>query len=223
MMTDLECFVEDLFHAYRNAPGAGDLKAEILSNMQARQADLMAQGYSEAEAAQRAMDRAPDVGLLLKGRRPVYYVGHYRAACAQNALLASVLFWIASLPLMFLTFPELSYLGLIATLVTGGLYWYWHRHAGDETAPRDHRQLRNTARLLWVCWGVFFLVMAGMWCAEAFGRNLWFGRPLREMGPYQFALRLVPLYQLLLTIVLPITFGTFPKLLLRYEKRDFHE
>ena len=131
-MTDLECFVEDLFHAYRNAPGAGDLKAEILSNMQARQADLMAQGYSEAEAAQRAMDRAPDVGLLLKGRRPVYYVGHYRAACAQNALLASVLFWIASLPLMFLTFPELSYLGLIATLVTGGLYWYWHRHAGDE-------------------------------------------------------------------------------------------
>lgn len=81
------------------------------------------------------MDRAPDVGLLLKGRRPVYYVGHYRAACAQNALLASVLFWIASLPLMFLSFPELSYLGLIATLVTGGLYWYWHRHAGDETAP----------------------------------------------------------------------------------------
>lgn len=51
MMTDLECFVEDLFHAYRNAPGSGDLKAEILSNMQARQADLMAQGYSEAEAA----------------------------------------------------------------------------------------------------------------------------------------------------------------------------
>lgn len=46
---------------------------------------------------------------------------------AQNALLASVLFWIASLPLMFLSFPELSYLGLIATLVTGGLYWYWHR------------------------------------------------------------------------------------------------
>lgn len=168
-MTDLECFVEDLFHAYRNAPGAGDLKAEILSNMQARQADLMAQGYSEAEAAQRAMDRAPDVGLLLKGRRPVYYVGHYRAACAQNALLASVLFWIASLPLMFLTFPELSYLGLIATLVTGGLYWYWHRHAGDETAPRDHRQLRNTARLLWVCWGGVLpgdggdVVRGGLW------------------------------------------------------------
>ena len=155
-MTDLECFVEDLFHAYRNAPGAGDLKAEILSNMQARQADLMSQGYSEAEAAQRAMDSAPDVGLLLKGRRPVYYVKHYRAACAQNALLASVLFWIASLPLMFLTFPELSYLGLVATLVTGGLYWYWRRHADDETAPRDHRQLRHTARLLWVCWGVFF-------------------------------------------------------------------
>lgn len=128
------------------------------------------------------MDRAPDVGLLLKGRRPVYYVGHYRAACAQNALLASVLFWIASLPLMFLSFPELSYLGLIATLVTGGLYWYWHRHAGDETAPRDHRQLRNTARLLWVCWGVFFLVMAGMWCAEAFGSNLWFGRPAAGDG-----------------------------------------
>ena len=164
-MTDLECFVEDLFHAYRNAPGAGDLKAEILSNMQARQADLMAQGYSEAEAAQRAMDRAPDVGLLLKGRRPVYYVEHYRAACAQNALLASVLFWIASLPLMFLTFPELSYLGLVATLVTGGLYWYWHRHAGDETAPRDHRQLRNTARLLG---GVFpgdggDVVCGGLW------------------------------------------------------------
>ena len=87
MMTDLECFVEDLFHAYRNAPGAGDLKAEILSNMQARQADLMAQGYSEAEAAQRAMDRAPDVGLLLKGRRPVYYVCRlYTSPCPGTPL-----------------------------------------------------------------------------------------------------------------------------------------
>lgn len=65
--------------------------------------------------------------------------------------------------------------------------------------------------------------MAGMWCAEAFGSNLWFGRPAAGDGALQFALRLVPLYQLLLTIVLPITFGTFPKLLLRYEKRDFHE
>ena len=29
MMTDLECFVEDLFHAYRNAPGAEDLNGDF--------------------------------------------------------------------------------------------------------------------------------------------------------------------------------------------------
>lgn len=73
-------------------------------------------------------------------------------------------------------------------------------------------------KLVWVIWGLFFLVSAGMMAAVTFGSNLWFGRPVSISGPYEMASIAMRFYLPLLTIFVPLTFGSFSRLLTKNRK-----
>lgn len=218
-MTELERYVDTLFRHQRRTPGADELKAEILSNMQAKQADLMAQGLSEAQATEAARNSIASIdGLLDCGQ--LTYLNRYHTACAQTALLASVLFWLCSLPLMLVGRPGYSYLGLIATVAFGILYRVLCQRDGAQVAFCSYAHARHRAKLVWLLWGVFLLAAGGMTIALQFGSDLWFGRWPNVTGPYQCAVLVAPFYGLLLTIAFPITVSRFPALLRKEEKRD---
>ena len=211
-MTELERYVDALFRQERRTPEAEELKAEVLSNMQAKQADLMAQGLSEAQAAEAAMATLSSLDGLLEGSQLTDLNG-YHTACAQTALLASVLFWLCSLPLMLLGQLWLSYLGLVATLVSGVWYAILSRRKRGPVAVRSYPRTRRRAKVVWLLWGVFFLVGGAMVVGVQFGSNLWFGRWPTVTGPYQFAVLVAPFYGLALTVALPIAVGHCPALL----------
>ena len=130
-MTDLETYVDGLFRHQRMTPEVRDLREEILSNMIAKREDLMAQGFDEAAATEKAKESLSSVDSLIDGNQ-LTCVGSYRAACLQTTLLNCVLFWILSLPLLFFRFGFFSTLGFWLTLIFGLLYLWRIKNPSDE-------------------------------------------------------------------------------------------
>ncbi len=216
-MTDLETYVDGLFRHQRMTPEVRDLREEILSNMIAKREDLMAQGYDEAAATEKAKESLSSVDSLIDGNQ-LTCVGSYRAACLQTTLLSCVLFWILSLPLLFFRFGFFSTLGFWLTLIFGLLYLWRIKNPSDAVAFLSISAARRRRTIVWILWGLFFLVCTGVIAAVTFASNLWFGRPVVFTGPYQFAALVMRFYPPLLTILIPITVGSFPKILYKNRK-----
>ncbi len=216
-MNELQAYVEALFRHRRATPQVEDLKEEILSNMLAKRDDLIAQGVDEKTATARAKDSLSAVDFLLDGNQ-MTDVGAYRLECAQTALLNSILFWIFSLPLLFTGFRTVPYLGLFLTVGLGIFYLWQRKQAPHAVAFLSLTASRRRKKIAWLVWGLFFAVCVGIVLALAFGSDLWFGRPLRITGPYQMASLASGIYLPLLTIFLPVTCGSFTKLLLKNRK-----
>ncbi|HIV87488.1 MAG TPA: hypothetical protein H9896_05225 [Candidatus Pygmaiobacter gallistercoris] len=216
-MTDLETYVDGLFRHQRMTPEVRDLREEILSNMIAKREDLMAQGFDEAAATEKAKESLSSVDSLIDGNQ-LTCVGSYRAACLQTTLLSCVLFWILSLPLLFFRFGFFSTLGFWLTLIFGLLYLWRIKNPSDAVAFLSISAARRRRTIVWILWGLFFLVCTGVIAAVTFASNLWFGRPVVFTGPYQFAALVMRFYPPLLTILIPITVGSFPKILYKNRK-----
>ena len=216
-MTDLETYVDGLFRHQRMTPEVRDLREEILSNMIAKREDLMAQGYDEAAATEKAKESLSSVDSLIDGNQ-LTCVGSYRAACLQTTLLSCVLFWILSLPLLFFRFGFFSTLGFWLTLIFGLLYLWRIKNPSDAVAFLSISAARRRRTIVWILWGLFFLVCTGVIAAVTFASNLWFGRPVVFTGPYQFVALVMRFYPPLLTILIPITVGSFPKILYKNRK-----
>ena len=216
-MTDLETYVDGLFRHQRMTPEVRDLREEILSNMIAKREDLIAQGFDEAAATEKAKESLSSVDSLTDGNQ-LTCVGSYRAACLQTTLLSCVLFWILSLPLLFFRFGFFSTLGFWLTLIFGLLYLWRIKNPSDAVAFLSISAARRRRTIVWILWGLFFLVCTGVIAAVTFVSNLWFGRPVVFTGPYQFAALVMRFYPPLLTILIPITVGSFPKILYKNRK-----
>lgn len=67
---------------------------------------------------------------------------------------------------------------------------------------------------------MFFVVCTGAMATVKFGSNIWFGSPLNISGSYQLANIAARFYLPLLTILIPITVGSFTKKLLKSRKED---
>lgn len=216
-MTDLQNYVDGLFRHQPLTPEIQDLKEEIVSNMMAKRDDLMAQGMDAESATQKAKESLPAVDFLIDGNQ-LTDVGTYRMECMQSVLLNCVLFWIFSLPLLFVGPAFLSYVGGIFVLAAGCAYAWMKYHPVNGVAVLSVTASERRRKLVWVIWGLFFLVSAGMMAAVTFGSNLWFGRPVSISGPYEMASIAMRFYLPLLTIFVPLTFGSFSRLLTKNRK-----
>lgn len=222
-MDELEKYVEDLFAHQPNTSANRDLKAEILSNMRAQKADLLAEGMDEAQALQTVKAGMPSLAGLAEDTVTVY-VDRYRSDCLQAAVLSSVVFWLLSLPAQLLnldTFRGAFWkLGMLATIVFGAAYliqkcWVQGHCKQDRVAQRSMERSRKEVRWAWILWGLAAALFVGCEFLLRFGSNIWFHRPIHITidGPYQLALYLMPLYLLLLTVLVPLTMAQFPKYL----------
>lgn len=216
-MTDLQNYVDGLFRHQPLTPEIQDLKEEIVSNMMAKRDDLMEQGMDAESATQKAKESLPAVDFLIDGNQ-LTDVGTYRLECMQSVLLNCVLFWIFSLPLLFVGPAFLCYVGGILVLAAGCAYAWMKYHPVSGVAVLSVTASERRRKLVWVIWGLFFLVSAGMMAAVTFGSNLWFGRPVSISGPYEMATIAMRFYLPLLTIFVPLTFGSFSRLLTKNRK-----
>lgn len=221
-MDELERYVNKMFRSQRNTEEVRELKAEILSNMQAQKMDLMAQGMSEAEAIRKAKESMPSLEGLIEDQQ-LTWVDRYHTDCLQSMLLSSVLFWILSLPGLMVNMGlvrDVIALGCGATVICAVLYIVQKCMKQERTKILSVSDSRRRAKLVWVVWGIFAAVVLLCGIALRFGSNIWFHRPIHIHvdGPYQFAVMILPIYLLLLTALVPLTVSGFTRLLQKQAK-----
>lgn len=221
-MDELRAYVDALFARRGDTPENRDLKEEIYGNLAARRDDLIAQGVPEPEAVRAAKAQLPSLdGVLGTGVR--VNAQQWRAARVQSLLLASVIFWVLTIPLLLVRTGAACLAAFAAVAVFGVLYLC--RRRGDPAAIMtvDTVRLRRQSRCVWLVWGVCFVVCVGAASAVLFASNVWFSRPVRIDGPYALGTAAAPYYLALSTIVYPIAVGRFPRLFAQCERGETDE
>lgn len=221
-MTDLQGYVDGLFRHQHLTPEIKDLKEEILSNMLAKRDDLIAQGVDAETATERAKESLSAIDYLIDGNQ-LTDVSKYRLECIQTILLNCVIFWILSLPLLFTCYALFSYVGILFVIFAACIYLTEKKRKAKHVAFLSINASERRKKIVWVIWGLFFVVVSGTMAAVTFGSNIWFARPLNISGPYQMANIAVRIYLPLLTIIVPITFSNFSKILLNNRKGHENE
>lgn len=84
MVNELKEHVDRLFHKYGKADHLEELKAEILSNLEAKQADLVRSGVDEASALKQTKESMTSEGHLIDGNKKIY-IHPYRLELLQYA------------------------------------------------------------------------------------------------------------------------------------------
>lgn len=95
----------------------------------------------------------------------------------------------------------------------------WKSKSDTSIAVLSVAASERRKKIAYIVWGIFFLVATGTMVALRFGSDIWFGRKLNITGPYQMANIDVRFYLPMLTVIIPITFGNFIKILLKHRKR----
>lgn len=221
-MIDLKQYVDELFRHQRLTPEVKDLKEEILSNMTAKMDDLIAQGMDADIAAKKAKESLSTIDYLIDGNQ-LTDISKYRLECTQTVFLNCIIFWIFSLPLLFTHFAVFGYLGLLLTISSGIVYLIQGKQQMGVVAFLSLTTSEQRKKIAWIVWGLFFVVCVGTMAALTFGSDIWFGRPLNISGPYQMANIAVRFYMPLLTILIPITFSSFTRLLVKNRKGQENE
>lgn len=130
-MDELRAYVDALFARRGDTPENRDLKEEIYGNLAARRDDLIAQGVPEPEAVRAAKAQLPSLeGVLGTGVR--VNAQQWRAARVQSLLLASVIFWVLTIPLLLVRTGAACLVAFAAVAVFGVLYLC--RRRGDPAA-----------------------------------------------------------------------------------------
>lgn len=222
-MTDLKQYVDELFLHQHLTPEVEDLKEEILSNMTAKRDDLIAQGFEESAATEKAKESLSSIEELIDGSQ-LTYVGRYRGECLQSALLGCIIFWIFSMPMLFFrSYAVFCYMGFLLTVIFGAIYLVRGRVESSRVAFLSIEASERRKKVVWIVWGLFFIIYSGTMAILTFGSNVWFGRPLQITGPYQMANIAIRFYLPLLTIIIPITISNFTKLLVKNSRREYED
>ena len=158
-MNELERHVEKLFRHQPDTPETRELREEILSNLQAKREDLLAQGMDDRAATEAAKRDILSVDNLIDDQQPTN-VERYRMACAQTVWLHCILFWIGTLPLLFTGYGWLGALGLGLSILSGvGYLLFWLIHPAEQEI-RSLAAARQRKTIAWRIWGIFYIVAA---------------------------------------------------------------
>lgn len=224
-MNSLQKHVNHLFTGYTPTRQVRELKAEILSNLEAKVADLTAEGMDYGQAVEAAKANMTSVAGLLE-EQASYDSFKYRTAMLQTALLYCLVAWIVTIPMRLFRIAEnLSLLLPLIALVLGVIYLI-HRssatHADAKTASFNQAAAMLSRNLAWIIWGIFILTMTMSKAALHMGSNIWFGRPLHISGPYQFGVLVANFAWPFVTIIIPLLFSASVRLKIKYEAGKGH-
>ncbi|MWV45980.1 hypothetical protein GRF59_20385 [Paenibacillus sp. HJL G12] len=224
-MNPLQEHVEKLFAGYKPTPQVRELKAEILSNLEAKVADLTGDGMEYSLAVEAAKSNITSVEGLVE-EPASYEVVKYRSELLQTALLYSLIAWIITIPMrLFQVAENLSLLLPLIAVVLGILYLLVRGSAAgadSKTASFNHTSAVRSRTLAWIIWGIFVLAMTMSTTAVHMGSNIWFGRPLHISGPYQFGTLAAHYAWPLVTIIIPLIFSASLRLKMKHEAGGRH-
>jgi hypothetical protein len=229
-MERLQQHVEHLFHKYKKhgSKQIQELKQEVYSNLEAKFADLMANGMERSEAIRQATQSITSVDHLIDRNRLVY-VNRYLLEYVQMALLYLLIAWIVVMPIQILHMGVLLHLVLLVLIALIGLAYLIlltlkRRGSGfwQKTATLDLQAAFTLRKIGWLVWGLFIIISVGFTTALQFGSNIWFGRPIEIAGPYQFAVVAIRYALPFFSILVPMLLVLSPKLITKHEVDD-HE
>lgn len=226
-MSRLKMYVDGLFSDYKDNQQIRDLKDEILSNLEARVADLTARGMEYNEAVEMAQENVSNIDMLIDGNKRIL-TNRLKRELVQIALMYSIIAWIISIPLRILGVGYSLYLLLplvIIALVIGFLtlnqiktYSYL-----NKTTIYNMQSILRYRKFVWLIWLFFIAIVTITTTATHFGSNIWYARPLQINGPYQFASIAAVYVYPGISIFLPLLFNAFVKLMNKYEAGEPYE
>ena len=149
-MDELRVYVDALFARRGDTAENREMKEEIYGNLAARRDDLIAQGVPEAEAVRAAKAQLPSLDGVL-GTVVRVNAQQWRTARLQSLLLASVILWVLTIPLLLVR-GQISCLAAFVLAVVFGV-WYLCSLRGEScvTMTVDAVQLRRQSRTVWLC------------------------------------------------------------------------
>ncbi|CAI8930779.1 DUF1129 domain-containing protein [Brevibacillus sp. IT-7CA2] len=220
-MESLQHYVDQLFQKYRGSKQIEELKWEVLSNLEAKVADLVADGLSLDEAVKKAKANLPSIDSIVGERRQVY-IFLFLQELLQLGLLYVLIAWIVTMPLriwgmgIFLNYSLFAICILIGIvyLILLGINRPASSHHLTSMNVRFAFLLRKTGWMLWALYIVGTLVFT---TALYFGSNLWFSTPVNLTGPYQFANVALSYALPFLSILIPLWLHAIPRLILKYD------
>jgi hypothetical protein len=219
--------VDQLFKGHKDNKQTRELKDEILSNLEAKVADLTANGTEYMQAVKMATQNINSVDLLIDGNKKVY-VNKFRIELMQAALLYVLIAWIITTPLSIMGIGMLlNFLLLIGVVAMGIIYLALHSkkesHHLERTSFFNIENARRYRKMAWLIWGLFILASVLGNTAILFGSDIWFSRTISIAGPYQFA-QIATKYALpVLSIFIPLLFNTSLKLIQKHEVSEQYE
>lgn len=223
-MDPLQQHVQVLFRKYNRdaSKQIEELKHEVLSNLEAKVADLTAGGMDREEAIAQATASITSVEHLIDDNRSVY-VSQYSVEYVQIALLYALIAWIVSMPLRVVGIGEgINLLLLVISVLIGVAYMVLLvlvREPGfrEKRAFLNIRFAYDLRKKGWWLWAVFMLVSVLYTTAVRFGSNIWFWREVQISGPYQLAEMAIPYILPFFTLIVPLLLHVSPKLMMKYE------
>lgn len=228
MMSELSRYVDGLFAKYAKSRANEELKAEILSNLEAKAADLRAAGLSTEEALGKAEESITGVDALIDGNRRVYLM-RMKLEQAQRSLIVILVGWIITIPLLIFRIGVAANGLFFVAVLIAGLYYLVLSHRMEnasgaaQTGYVNARETGRRAKTVWLLWALFAAVSVLANTALYFGSNLWFSRKVTINGPYALASLLAAYFVPLLTAVIPVIFSIPVRLIAKYEVKDDDE
>jgi hypothetical protein len=228
-MNDLENYVDTLFLKYRKSKEIDDLKDEVLSNLEAKVADLMASGMTNAQAVQKAEEGMISVDFLIDGNKQIF-LEQFRMELIQWSFIYLICVWILTIPLLAVWVNLSANLLAFLAMFCVGIYYLIqnvklkkNRINLKQTAVVNSLHYTKIRKVIWLLWSLFIVISTLATSALYFGSNIWFSRPIRIDGPYAFAGLLIRYFVPFLTVVIPLIGNKACKLIRKYETGEDDE
>ncbi len=222
---ELKIYVDQLFKKYKNNRKAADLKEEILSNLEAKWMDFINQGMSEKEALLKVKNSITSIDGLVEDNK-LFYASRFKLERLQLILMYLIIAWILTTPVMiFHRYSLLNTLLILAVIITGICYVIKYKQLknNDIISSQPIESYQKWKKAIWLLWGIFFLVNILLITGINFASNIWFLRPIKIGGPYQFAMIAIQYYIPFITILIPIAVSHIYKILLKHKAGDYDE
>ncbi|WP_312113725.1 permease prefix domain 1-containing protein [Brevibacillus reuszeri] len=224
-MERLHKHVDQLFAKYKSSKQVRELKREILSNLEAKVADLTAGGLAYNEAIDIAKRSITSIDDLIDDQTRVY-VNQMTAELVQKGLLYFLIAWIVTMPFRIVgSGILLNELLLLGSIVLGIVYLVLRLKKQDmylrRTATFDVQAAFRRRKLVWAIWVVFITVSILYNTAMLFGSNIWFQTQVKIAGPYHFAMLGIQYALPFVSLLIPILFHIVPGLMMKYEAGEY--
>jgi len=220
-MDNLKSYVDQLFLKYGHNSEINELKEEILSNLTAKKADLIANGFDEATALIRAKESITSVDNLIDSNLNIYK-HQFIFEVLQRGIIYLIIAWIIIIPCSITRTGIILNQLILWSMIIASIFYLLDRTKKDSaiwnnTSYINLSKLIKLSKYSWVIWSIFIGLSILKTTGIHFASKIWYHRSLVIDGPYQLASLIIEYAVPLVTIIIPLLLQSLPKLAMKYE------